>query len=395
MATELKVTQWETKDLAAGKTYYWRVDSRNDIGTTEGTVWSFSTTAGGVLFYTDFTTSPAEYAEKYGSLSGNTDIFKKGSKNDSMTFNGMVIGVGATSSRIVAMPGCLSEDGSKDYGPATDDDKGATANCIQFINVTTPAVQGPCVITYYLGNPSTSQQTVKLYTIAGGNETSQDLVLGAKKRIFKFTSTYTNAGEVRFRLESNGKKIDVNDIIIERYGNVVYLIPREDNDYLGYSKGQLKSIVCRSGATDRDYYLSQFVILTLLVEFYDGQGSSSKAREYIRTGELQNCISARLKEGAEQMDEEEEERQGIAFTDMLQAYEALKSDERGSRAKTTKEGFLHYILLFLEKQGLVEYVEQDEMVKTTKKLDNFMDWNLLNQNNYGRVLKILGVRSDE
>ena len=133
----------------------------------------------------------------------------------------MVIGVGATSSRIVAMPGCLSEDGSKDYGPATDDDKGATANCIQFINgseyVTTPAVQGPCVITYYLGNPSTSQQTVKLYTIAGGNETSQDLVLGAKKRIFKFTSTYTNAGEVRFRLESNGKKIDVNDIIIERY----------------------------------------------------------------------------------------------------------------------------------------------------------------------------------
>ena len=221
VATDLKVTQWETKDLAAGKTYYWRVDSRNDIGTTEGTVWSFSTTAGGVLFYTDFTTSPAEYAEKYGSLSGNTDIFKKGSKNDSMTFNGMVIGVGATSSRIVAMPGCLSEDGSKDYGPATDDDKGATANCIQFINgseyVTTPAVQGPCVITYYLGNPSTSQQTVKLYTIAGGNETSQDLVLGAKKRIFKFTSTYTNAGEVRFRLESNGKKIDVNDIIIERY----------------------------------------------------------------------------------------------------------------------------------------------------------------------------------
>lgn len=203
---------------------------------------------------------------------------------------------------------------------------------------------------------------------------------------------YTEQEEVQNLVKSQG---EAADSIIERYGNVVYLIPREDNDYLGYSKGQLKSILCRSGATDRDYYLSQFVILTLLVEFYDGQGSSSKAREYIRTGELQNCISARLKEGAEQMDEEEEERQGIAFTDMLQAYEALKSDERGSRAKTTKEGFLHYILLFLERQGLVEYVEQDEMIKTTKKLDNFMDWNLLNQNNYGRVLRILGVKTDE
>lgn len=203
---------------------------------------------------------------------------------------------------------------------------------------------------------------------------------------------YTEQEDVQNLVKSQGEIADSN---IERYGNVIYLIPREENDFLGFSKGQLKNILCRSGATDKDYYLSQFVILTLLVEFYDGQGSSSKTREYIRTGELQNCISARLKEGAENMDEEEEERQGIAFTDMLQAYEALKSDERGSRAKTTKEGFLHYILLFLERQGLVEYVEQDEMIKTTKKLDNFMDWNLLNQNNYGRVLRILGVKTDE
>lgn len=203
---------------------------------------------------------------------------------------------------------------------------------------------------------------------------------------------YTEQEDVQNLVKSQG---EIADSSIERYGDVIYLIPREENDYLGFSKGQLKSMLCRSGATDKDYYLSQFVILTILVEFYDGQGSSSKAREYIRTGELQNCISARLKEGAKQMDEEEEERCGIAFSDMLQAYEALRSDEKGSRAKTTKEGFLHYILLFLEKQGLVEYVEQDEMIKTTKKLDNFMDWNLLNQNNYGRVLKILGVKRDE
>ena len=64
VATDLKVTQWETKDLAAGKTYYWRVDSRNDIGTTEGTVWSFSTTAGGVLFYRFYPTRPPDFYQK-------------------------------------------------------------------------------------------------------------------------------------------------------------------------------------------------------------------------------------------------------------------------------------------------------------------------------------------
>ena len=182
---------------------------------------------------------------------------------------------------------------------------------------------------------------------------------------------------------------------IERYGNVIYIIPKEENNFLGFSKAQLKAALCKSSGTDKDYYLSQFVVLTLLVEFFDGQGSSSKAREYMRVGELQNCISSRLKEGAEGMDEEEEERSGIAFSNMLEAYEALRSDDKGSRAKTTKEGFLHSILTFLQKQGLIEYVEADEMIKTTKKLDNFMDWNLLNQNNYHRVLRVLGVTEDE
>ena len=202
---------------------------------------------------------------------------------------------------------------------------------------------------------------------------------------------YTEREEIQNLVKSQG---EIAGSTVERYGNVIYLIPKEENNFLGFSKAQLKTALCKSGASDKDFYLSQFVILILLVEFFDGQGSSSKTREYIRVGELQNCISERLKEGAQNTPEEQEEG-GIAFSDILQAYEALRSDDRGSRARTTKEGFLHQILVFLQKQGLVEYVEQDEMVKTTKKLDNFMDWNLLNQNNYRRVRRVLGVAEDE
>ena len=198
---------------------------------------------------------------------------------------------------------------------------------------------------------------------------------------------YTENEAVQNLVKSQGEAAHCQ---IHRYGNVVYLIPREDNSFLGFSKAQLKAAICRSNATDKDYYLSQFAILTLLVELFDGQGSSSKSRDYIRVGELQNCISARLREGA-QMEREREEASGIAFSNMLEAYEALRSDEKGSRARTTKEGFLYYLLIFLQKQGLIDYVEEDEMIKTTKKLDNFMDWNLLNQNNYSRVRRILGM----
>lgn len=196
---------------------------------------------------------------------------------------------------------------------------------------------------------------------------------------------YTEEEATRNLVKSQGEVAAAN---IERYGNVIYLIPKEENNFLGFSKQQLKSTLCKSSATDKDYYLSQFVILTLLVEFFDGQGSSSKAREYMRVGELMNCISTRLKEGAAE-EEEKEDTAGISFQILYETYEALKSDDRGSRMKTTKEGFIYNILMFLQKQGLVEYVEQDEMIKTTRKLDNFMDWNLLNQNNYQRVRKVL------
>ena len=202
---------------------------------------------------------------------------------------------------------------------------------------------------------------------------------------------YAEEEAVRNLVKSQGEIAGSN---IERYGNVVYLIPKEENNFLGFSKHQLKTALCKSAATDKDYYLSQFAILTLLVEFFDGQGSSSKSREYMRVGEFMNCISLRLKEGADE-EETKEDTAGISFQVLYQTYEALKSDDRGSRAKTTKEGFVYNILMFLQKQGLIEYVVQDEMIKTTRKLDNFMDWNLLNQNNYQRVLRVLGVAKDE
>lgn len=176
---------------------------------------------------------------------------------------------------------------------------------------------------------------------------------------------------------------------VERYGNVIYLIPKEENVFLGFSKAKLKEVLCKSTGTDKDFYLSQFVILTLLVELYDGQGSSSRSRDFMKIGDLQNILSERLKEGVENTSEEEEEQKGVAFRNMREAYEALRSDDKGSKARTTKEGFLHTIFVFLEKQGLIDYIEQDEMIKTTKKLDNLMDWNILNQNNYQRIRKVL------
>lgn len=231
---------------------------------------------------------------------------------------------------------------------------------------------------YELGEIRLSQQI--FYYLLEHHELREE----EEQRLYR---AYTEEEQVQNLVKSQAEEAAST---VERYGDVIYLIPKEENVFLGFSKAKLKEVLCKSTGTDKDFYLSQFVILTLLVEFFDGQGSSSKSREYIRVGELQNCISKRLKEGVENTSEEEEEQKGIAFRNMLEAYEALRSDDKGSKAKTTKEGFLHTIFVFLEKQGLIDYVMEDEMIKTTKKLDNLMDWNLLNQNNYQRIRKVLG-----
>lgn len=200
--------------------------------------------------------------------------------------------------------------------------------------------------------------------------------------------TYSESEEVVNLVKKQGENFHC---MVEKYSGVIYLIPNEDNDFLGYSKGELKKELCKSNGTDKDYYLSQFVILTILVEFFGSQGKSSKSREFLKSGELLNIISERLKEGVEKENLEEfENKTGIAFTNILERWEALKSPDKQSIAKTTKTGFIYAILSFLENQGLINYVQEDDMITTTSKLDNLMDWNILNRNNYERVVKALG-----
>lgn len=235
--------------LEAYKTYYWRVDAKNDEGTTAGEVWNFQTTAGGVLFYTDFHSQPEAVAEKWGNVTANTDLFN--AANKSVECAGMTIGSGENKIRVLIMPGLCSDNPNNDYGPATADDAGATPYAIQFNTtsaggyMTLPEVEGPVTLTLWLGNPGTSQATVKLITMAGGEETTQNLVIGAKKRVFKHTITYTNSGPVQFKLDANAKKFDVNDVLIERW-----VAPSGDepleltqgslvNDNISYADGSL------------------------------------------------------------------------------------------------------------------------------------------------------------
>lgn len=80
---------------------------------------------------------------------------------------------------------------------------------------------------------------------------------------------------------------------------------------------------------------------------------------------------------------------------MCQAYEALKSVDAANRSKTTKEGFINNIMTFLDRQGLIIYILQDEMIKTTPKLDNIMEMKILNRENYQRIMEALNEQNKQ
>lgn len=210
--TQLK-TYTHTVQLEAGKTYYWRVNARNDIGSTQGTVWSFNTVRGGVLFETDFNTKPEAFASKYPGTS-NANIING---NTSTTVGGMTFGAtGSSSARIVS----FSDSGlTGDYSAS---DAGATPRCVEFTSgsgyIQFPEVEGPCTVTIWTGNSDTSSKTFKLNTIVNGSETTATTFdLKAAKKNFKHTFTYTGTDKVIFKIDNNGKKFRVHDVLIEKY----------------------------------------------------------------------------------------------------------------------------------------------------------------------------------
>lgn len=206
------------------------------------------------------------------------------------------------------------------------------------------------------------------------------LTLENERELYK---VYSENEEIMNLVKLQGKECGCS---IQKYSGVVYLIPDEDNDFLGYSKAELKKELCRSSSTDKDYYLSQFIILTLLFEVYGSQGKTSKSRSFIKFGEFMNIITERLNSAASNENVEDiEKRSGIAFNNIFEKWEALRSSEKNSISRTTKEGFINTILGFLENQGLINYIREDDMIIPTPKLDNFMDWNILNKNNYERI----------
>lgn len=232
LASELNETSFTPADLEVGQTYYWRVDAVNNTGATEGPVWSFKAVRGGTLFYTDFHTVPASFADsEWGTIiaGSQADILKAGS-NGEAEFDNMVLGT--KGGRIVAF-GNLSP-----YTNYSSADAGASKNAVGFIGknskvetsyILIKEIPGPWTVTLFCGNSDSSAQSVMLSAevdedLDGVVDGTRDLATlkfkSSEKKTYKFTYTYEGDELTNVRIDRasiTNKGINFHDIIIEQY----------------------------------------------------------------------------------------------------------------------------------------------------------------------------------
>jgi len=190
--------------------------------------------------------------------------------------------------------------------------------------------------------------------------------------------------EVRNLLEILARE---SDVLIEKFSQVVYLIPKEDNDVLGIKDMDLQKIISYD-ARKIDFYLSQYIIVIIITVFFSGKGSFVKSRDFIRITELEEVITSRISFAKSKKNIEiEQEAAMFNITEMFEHWNALQIDEAGRRK--TKYGYIRSVCGFLTKHDLLIYDMIEEDIRPTNKFTHLMTYNFLDSERLEVIENIL------
>lgn len=190
--------------------------------------------------------------------------------------------------------------------------------------------------------------------------------------------------EVRSLLEIMARESSVS---IEKYNQVVYLIPDEENDVIGIKDMDLQKVISYD-ARKIDFYLSQYIMTIIIMVFFSGKGSFVKSRDFIRIAELEEIITSRLSYANSKKNiEREQEDAMFNITGMFEHWNALQIDEQGKRK--TKYGYIRSVCGFLAKHDLLIYDAIEEDIRPSNKFTNLMMYNFLDSSRLEIIEKML------
>jgi len=198
--------------------------------------------------------------------------------------------------------------------------------------------------------------------------------------------SYISEMKVEEILDTMTEELDAE---VLRVNNVLYLLPSQENELLGFRHRDTREWFGAS-ARQTDAFLAYYITAVILNLFFGGKNRDPKQREFLsllhvveemdrRTGEVLG-----KKEAAKEMDQ----KVSMNFEICAEVWDIKKGHEEGSRT-TTKMGFLLRVVRLLQQEGLLRISEDEKEIRTTEKLDDLMIHYYLKEDRVQEIQKIL------
>jgi hypothetical protein len=178
------------------------------------------------------------------------------------------------------------------------------------------------------------------------------------------------------------------DCSIKKIGNTLYLLPNYDNSILGFRNKDWREWI-GSNATNLDVYLAYYITMFTLFKFYGGKNKNPKRLEFLRVVNLIEDLDRRfnaLLDADEAAVQKKEEEIGLNLMKVARYWKEKIVDEENK--KKTKYAVVKRICKFLESQKLIYLIDEDNEIRTTRKLDDIMTYYFLNDSRIEEINSI-------
>lgn len=181
---------------------------------------------------------------------------------------------------------------------------------------------------------------------------------------------------------------DEMDCSIKKIGNTLYLLPDYDNSILGFKNKDWREWM-GSTANNVDVYLAYYITIFILFKFYGGKNKNPKRLEFLRIvnliDELDRRFDSLLLEEESEIKNKEEEL-GLNILKIARYWKEKIVDEENK--KKTKYAVIRRICKLLENEKLLYLIDDDNEIRTTRKLDDIMTYYYLNDSRIEEINSI-------
>ncbi len=186
------------------------------------------------------------------------------------------------------------------------------------------------------------------------------------------------------------KIAETSNVIIKKIDQTIYLLPNIDNELFGFSDKEIKESLY-SGTTKEDLYLFQYIVIIILGKVYSSTGDNPKLLTHISISDLINHVTSSLAVVNKEEDVDDlETAYDINIKKLFTKWDGLLTQDDITKASLkTKRGVLQRTIRFLENENLVNYYENEDIIKTTKRCDDIMKSFFLNYDRKEKIYEYL------